>query len=61
MLNLIAADNHAEVQPQFSPLVLSDRLITLAQAADQAGLPVVAKRLVHLALAACTPVKYRAH
>ncbi|HET9147388.1 MAG TPA: hypothetical protein VFN77_05025 [Acetobacteraceae bacterium] len=61
MLNLADADTHAEAQPQLSPLVLSDRLITLAQEAERAGLPVMANRLVHLALAACKPVKYRAH
>lgn len=37
-----------------SPLVLSDRLITLAQEADHAGFRTTAQRLVRLALAACT-------
>jgi hypothetical protein len=46
---------------KLSPLVLSDRLITLAQEAEHAGLPVMANRLVRLALSACKPVKYRAH
>ena len=32
-----------------SPLVLSDRLITLAQDADRAGLTNAARRLIHLA------------
>ena len=35
-----------------SPLVLADRLITLAQAADLAGFPGIAIQLVALALAA---------
>ncbi len=41
-------------QPQpvvFSPLVLSDRLIALAQAADGAGYAETAERLVTLAFA----------
>jgi hypothetical protein len=46
---------------KLSPLVLSDRLITLAQEAERAGLPAMANRLVRLALSACAPVKYRAH
>ena len=43
----------AEIMPSpaapISPLVLSDRLITLAQAADSAGLRGTATRLVRLA------------
>ena len=43
----------AEITPSpavpVSPLVLSDRLITLAQAADSAGLRGTATRLVRLA------------
>ncbi len=39
-----AADRHAA-----SPLMLCDRLITLAQEADRAGLAVTASHLVHLA------------
>lgn len=38
-----------------SPLVLTDRLISLAQDADRAGLPLMARRLVRLALRACQP------
>ncbi len=34
---------------QVSPLVLADRLITLAQDADRAGYVDAARRLVHLA------------
>jgi hypothetical protein len=34
---------------QTSPLVLSDRLIRLAQEADRAGLAITARRLVRLA------------
>ena len=34
---------------QVSPLVLSDRLITLAQDADRAGFTITAERLVTLA------------
>jgi hypothetical protein len=35
--------------PSPSPLVLCDRLITLAQDADRAGFAVTAEHLVHLA------------
>lgn len=44
------ADRH---EPVMSPLILTDRLISLAQDADRAGLPVVASRLVRLALRSC--------
>lgn len=37
--------------PVFSPLLLSDRLIALAQAADHAGYTGAAERLVTLAFA----------
>ena len=37
------------VAHQVSPLVLSDRLITLAQDADRAGFTITAERLVTLA------------
>ena len=33
----------------FSPMILSDRLITLAQDADRAGFAITAEHLVHLA------------
>lgn len=36
-------------QPSVSPMILSDRLITLAQAADRAGLTGTAGQLVSLA------------
>jgi hypothetical protein len=36
--------------PPVSPLLLSDRLLTLAEQADQAGYCTAAKRLVSLAL-----------
>jgi len=32
-----------------SPLILSDRLLTLAQDADRAGYPITAEHLLHLA------------
>ncbi len=35
--------------PMPSPMVLSDRLITLAQDADRAGYAITAEHLVHLA------------
>lgn len=50
------ADYH---EPIVSPLILTDRLITLAQDAERAGLPIVANRLVRLALRACVPVPRR--
>ncbi|MDD2859968.1 MAG: hypothetical protein PHI71_02715 [Acidiphilium sp.] len=46
------ADHH---EPIVSPLILTDRLISLAQDAERAGLPVMANRLVRLALRACKP------
>jgi hypothetical protein len=46
------ADRH---EPIVSPLILTDRLISLAQDAERAGLPIMANRLVRLALRACTP------
>lgn len=42
-------------EPIVSPLILTDRLISLAQDAERAGLPVVANRLVRLALRCCVP------
>jgi hypothetical protein len=35
--------------PTFSPLLLSDRLLTLAEDADKAGFRTAAERLLHLA------------
>lgn len=35
--------------PRPSPLILCDRLITLAQEADRAGFAITAEHLVHLA------------
>ncbi|BAJ79380.1 MULTISPECIES: hypothetical protein [Acidiphilium] len=46
------ADHH---EPIVSPLILVDRLISLAQDAERAGLPAVANRLVRLALRSCVP------
>ncbi len=37
--------------PRFSPLVLADRLISLAQEADRAGYPTSASRLIGLVYA----------
>jgi hypothetical protein len=47
------ADQHT---PIVSPLILTDRLISLAQDAERAGLPIVANRLVRLALRTCAPL-----
>lgn len=44
-----AAHCHGEVK--FSPLVLADRLISLAQEADRAGLTASASRLIGLVYA----------
>ena len=49
-MNQLIAPTTATV-PQVSPLVLSDRLITLAQDADRAGFTGTAERLVTLACA----------
>ena len=38
-----------ENAPAFSPLLLSDRLLTLAQDADRAGFRVAAEHLLYLA------------
>ncbi|HQT61060.1 MAG TPA: hypothetical protein PLV07_05535 [Acidiphilium sp.] len=46
------ADQH---DPIVSPLILVDRLISLAQDAERAGLTTVANRLVRLALRSCVP------
>lgn len=40
-------------EPRPSPLLLADRLLTLAQDAERAGLPVAATRLVKLAFQVC--------
>ena len=42
---------HLAQAPRFSPLVLADRLISLAQDADQAGLHDSASRLIGLVYA----------
>jgi len=44
-----------------SALILSDRLITLAQAADQAGLTTTAKKLVTLACTVFDEASKRPH
>ena len=46
-----SVSEHMQIVPAIpvSPLVLSDRLITLAQDADRAGYIDAARRLVHLA------------
>lgn len=51
--NLFVAESPAPYVggPRFSPLVLADRLITLAQEADRAGYPGSASRLIHLVYA----------
>jgi hypothetical protein len=42
-----------ECGPITSPLLLADRLLTLAQDAERAGLPVAATRLLELAFQVC--------
>jgi hypothetical protein len=42
----------AAAEPAFSELVLSDRLITLAEDADRAGYTTTAERLLNLACSA---------
>lgn len=52
--NLLAAVQPLSVRsgdPQFSPLVLADQLITLAQEADRAGYVESASRLIGLVYA----------
>lgn len=44
-----APDQDCSAPPRFSPLVLIDRLISLAEQADRAGMDSVAGRLVQLA------------
>lgn len=43
-----APRNTVATRGSFSPLVLADRLITLAQEADRAGYPESASRLIRL-------------
>jgi len=38
-----------ETKPAFSPLLLSDRLLTLAEDADKAGYRIAAEHLLYLA------------
>jgi hypothetical protein len=45
--------HQAAPSPQTSPLMLADRLLTLARDAERAGLPVAATRLVKLAFDVC--------
>ena len=54
-------DLHAFPEFPVSPLVLADRLISLAQAADRAGYPDSASRLVWIALAVFDEKRTRAH
>ena len=51
LLNFAGTTPHFAQAPRFSPLVLADRLITLAQEADRAGLMDSASRLIGLAYA----------
>ncbi len=51
---------HPPLSP-VSPLILSDRLLTLAQAADQAGLAATAERLVTLACAVFDEAPRKSH
>lgn len=48
---LANAPAHLAIAPRFSPLVLADRLISLAQEADRAGLHDSASRLLGLVYA----------
>lgn len=43
----------ATAKPSVSPLVLADRMLTLAQDADRAGFSAAADRLVRLACKMC--------
>ncbi len=47
--------------PALTPLILSDRLITLAEDADRAGLPATATRLVRLACTVLDEGRRSAH
>lgn len=49
MYSLLAASE----PPRFSPLVLADQLLVLAQEAGRAGLPAAADRLIALAFDVC--------
>jgi hypothetical protein len=44
---------HEDAPVPFSPLILADRLLDLANKADRAGYPIAAVRLVRLAYAVC--------
>jgi hypothetical protein len=50
---LLAPDPDLSLPSRFSPLVLIDRLISLAEQADRAGMDTAAGRLVRLAYAVC--------
>jgi hypothetical protein len=49
------------IRAPVSPMVLSDRLLSLAQAADRAGLPDTAERLLTLALSVFDETPVREH
>ncbi len=52
---------HTPTSPTVSPLVLADRLITLAREADRAGYTDSASRLVGMALAVFDETPRRKH
>ena len=51
LFKLANAPAHLAQAPRFSPLILADRLISLAQEADRAGLDNSASRLLSLVYA----------
>ena len=55
------APNPWAPNPLVSPMVISDRLLSLAQIADKAGLTATAEQLVHLACAVFDEAPKRAH
>jgi len=56
-----ATSTQAAASPRVSPLVLSDRLITLAEAADRAGYTETAEQLVTLACSVFDEAPRRRH
>jgi hypothetical protein len=57
----LAFSTQAAASPRVSPLVLSDRLITLAEAADRAGYTETAEQLVTLACSVFDEAPRRPH
>ncbi|MGH7071862.1 MAG: hypothetical protein ACREFO_17895, partial [Acetobacteraceae bacterium] len=53
---LTSSDSDLPLPDRFSPLVLIDRLIALAEQADRAGMAAAAGRLLRLAYVVCDDV-----